>query len=45
MHELSMKKRTEISNKKKTFCDNLKLEAIKEAKERAERKNFEENQL
>ena len=45
MHELSMKKRTEISNKKKTFCNNLKLEALKEAKERAERKNFEENQL
>jgi len=45
MHELSMKKRNEISNKKKTFCDNLKKEALKEAKERAERKNFEENQL
>ena len=34
-----------ISNLKKTFCDNLKQEALKEAKERAERKNFEENQL
>ena len=45
MHELSMKKRNEISNIKKTFCDNLKQEALKEAKERAERKNFEENQL
>ena len=45
MHELSMKKRNEISNLKKTFCDNLKQEALKEAKERAERKNFEENQL
>ena len=45
MHELSMKKRNEISNKKKTFCDNLKQEALKEAKERAERKNFAENQL
>jgi hypothetical protein len=45
MHELSMKKRNEISNLKKTFCDNLKKEALKEAKERAERKNFEENQL
>ena len=45
MHELSMKKRNQISNLKKTFCDNLKQEALKEAKERAERKNFEENQL
>ena len=45
MHELSMKKRNEISNLKKTFCDNLKQEALKEAKERAERKHFEENQL
>ena len=45
MHELSMKKRNEISNLKKTFCDNLKQEALKEAKERADRKNFEENQL
>ena len=45
MHELSMKKRNEISNLKKTFCDNLKKEALKEARERAERKNFEENQL
>jgi len=45
MHELSMKKRNEISNLKKTFCDNLKQEALKEAKERAERKNFEENQM
>ena len=45
MHELSMKKRNEISNYKKIFCDNLKQEALKEAKERAERKNFEENQL
>ena len=45
MHELSMKKRDEISNLKKTFCDNLKQEALKEAKERAERKHFEENQL
>ena len=45
MHELSMKKRNEISNIKKNFCDNLKQEALKEAKERAERKNFEENQL
>ena len=45
MHELSMKKRNQISNMKKTFCDNLKQEALKEAKERAERKNFEENQL
>ena len=45
MHELSMKKRNQISNFKKTFCDNLKQEALKEAKERAERKNFEENQL
>ena len=44
MHELSMKKRNEISNLKKTFCDNLKQEALKEAKERAERKQFEENQ-
>jgi hypothetical protein len=45
MHELSMKKRNEISNRKKIFCDQLKEQAIKEAKERAERKNFEENQL
>ena len=45
MHELSMKKRNQISNLKKTFCDNLKQEALKEVKERAERKNFEENQL
>jgi Ca2+-binding EF-hand superfamily protein len=45
MHELSMKKRNEISNRKKFFCDKLKEEAIKEAKERAERKNFEANQL
>ena len=45
MHELSMKKRNQISNLKKTFCDNLKQEALKEAKERAERKNFQENQL
>ena len=45
MHELSMKKRNEISNLKKTFCDNLKQEALKEAKERADRKHFEENQL
>ena len=45
MHELSMKKRNEISNYKKTFCDNLKQEALKEAKERAARKNYEENQL
>ena len=45
MHELSMKKRNEISNRKKIFCDKLKEQAIKEAKERAERKNFEENQL
>ena len=45
MHELSMKKRNEISNYKKTFCDNLKQEALKEAKERADRKNYEENQL
>ena len=45
MHELSMKKRDEISNYKKTFCDNLKQEALKEAKERAERKQYEENQL
>ncbi len=43
MHELSMKKRNEISNRKKIFCDALKEQAIKEAKERAERKNFEEN--
>ena len=43
MHELSMKKRNEISNRKKIFCDELKEQAIKEAKERAERKNFEEN--
>ena len=35
MHELSMKKRNQISNLKKTFCDNLKQEALKEAKERA----------
>ena len=45
MHELSMKKRNEISNRKKIFCDQLKEQALKEAKERAERKNFEENQL
>ena len=45
MHELSMKRRNEISNRKKIFCDQLKEQAIKEAKERAERKNFEENQL
>ena len=45
MHELSMKKRNEILNVKKTFCDNLKQEALKEAKERAERKQFEENQM
>ena len=45
MHELSMRKRNEISNRKKIFCDQLKEQAIKEAKERAERKNFEENQL
>jgi len=45
MHELSMKKRNEISNRKKIFCDQLKEQAIKEAKERAERKNFEANQL
>ena len=43
MHELSMKKRNLISNRKKIFCDELKEQAIKEAKERAERKNFEEN--
>ena len=43
MHELSMKKRNEISNRKKIFCNELKEQAIKEAKERAERKNFEEN--
>ena len=43
MHELSMKKRNEISNL--TFCDNLKQEALKEAKERAERKQYEENQI
>ena len=35
MHELSMKKRSEISNKKKTFCDELQKEAVKQAKERA----------
>ena len=45
MHELSMKKRDEISNLKKTFCDKLKKEAIKEARERAERKHYEENEL
>lgn len=38
MHELSMKKRNIISNRKKIFCDKLKEEALKEAKERAERK-------
>lgn len=41
MHELSMKKRSEISNRKKIFCDKIQQEAIKEAKERAERKNME----
>ena len=45
MHELSMKKRNEISNRKKIFCDQLKEQAIKEAKERAERKKIEEDQL
>ena len=45
MHELSMKKRNIISNKKKIFCDKLKEEALKEAKERAERKKFQEEQL
>jgi len=45
MHQLSMKKRNEISNRKKNFCDNLKNEALKEAKERAERKKFEEQQI
>ena len=45
MHELSMKKRNEISNRKKILCDQLKEQALKDAKERAERKNFEENQL
>jgi len=45
MHELSMKQRNKISNRKKIFCDNLKNEALKEAKERAERKKFEEQQI
>ena len=45
MHELSMKKRNIISNKKKIFCDKLKEEALKEAKERDERKKFEEGQI
>ena len=45
MLELSMKKRNIISNKKKIFCDKLKEEALKEAKERAERKKFEEGQI
>ena len=45
MHELSMKKRNIISNKKKIFCDKLKEEALKEAKERAERKKFQEEQI
>ncbi len=40
MHELSMKKRNEISNKKKIFCNRIKEEAIKEARERAERKSM-----
>ena len=45
MHELSMKKRSEISNKKKIFCDKIQQDAIKEAKERAERKKMMEGQL
>jgi Ca2+-binding EF-hand superfamily protein len=45
MHELSMKKRNIISNRKKIFCDKLKEEALKEAKERAERKKFQEEQI
>ena len=40
MHELSMKKRSEISNKKKIFCDKIQQEALKEAKEREERKKL-----
>ena len=43
MHEWGGGGRNEISNRKKIFCDELKEQAIKEAKERAERKNFEEN--
>ena len=41
MHELSMKKRSEISNRKKIFCDRIQKEAIAEAKARAERKSME----
>ena len=40
MHELSMKKRSEISNKKKIFCDRVQQEALKEAKEREIRKKM-----
>ena len=40
MHELSKKKRNEISNQKKIFCDKIQQEAIKEAKEREERKKL-----
>lgn len=42
MHELSMKKRNEISNKKKIFCNRIKEEAIAEARARAEKKSFAE---
>ena len=45
MHELSMKKRSEISNKKKIFCDRIQQEALKEAKEREERKKMMGEQL
>lgn len=40
MHELSMAKRNEISNRKKTFCDAIKEQALKDAQERAAAKGF-----
>lgn len=43
MHELSMKKRNEISNKKKIFCDKISKQAIEEAKQREAQKSMSEH--